>query len=172
MTATDLRTHAEEIQEQFSDQLDLTVEDVEERLDTLVNEYKVPTSEARRSVINTYLDEAGMDRDQFGGGGNERKQVGDIDAAEEWIDLKAKVVDLWDPRSDAVAQVDPLLGGVDVADLLALVAAAAELVAVHPGIVQVGVDDAPAGLGGGHLVLVDQRIESLSDVVDVDVELV
>ena len=109
MTATDLRTHAEEIQEQFSDQLDLTVADVEERLDTLVNEYKVPTSEARRSVINTYLDEAGMDRDQFGGGGNERKQVGDIDAAEEWIDLKAKVVDLWDPRSDAVAQVG-LLG--------------------------------------------------------------
>ena len=109
MTATDLRTHAEEIQEQFSDQLDLTVEDVEERLDTLVNEYKVPTSEARRSVINTYLDEAGMDRDQLGGGGNERKQVGDVDAAEEWIDLKAKVVDLWDPRSDAVAQVG-LLG--------------------------------------------------------------
>ena len=109
MTATDLRTHAEEIQEQFSDQLDLTVADVEERLDTLVNEYKVPTSEARRSVINTYLDEAGMDRDQLGGGGNERKQVGDIDTAEEWIDLKAKVVDLWDPRSDAVAQVG-LLG--------------------------------------------------------------
>ncbi|PSP92097.1 replication factor A [Halobacteriales archaeon QS_4_66_20] len=109
MTATDLRTHAEEIQEQFSDQLDLTVEDVEERLDTLVNEYKVPTSEARRSVINTYLDEAGMDRDQLGGGGNERKQVGDVDTAEEWIDLKAKVVDLWDPRSDAVAQVG-LLG--------------------------------------------------------------
>jgi replication factor A1 len=104
-----LRTHAEEIQEQFSDQLDLTVEDVEERLDTLVNEYKVPTSEARRSVINTYLDEAGMDRDQLGGGGNERKQVGDVDTAEEWIDLKAKVVDLWDPRSDAVAQVG-LLG--------------------------------------------------------------
>ncbi|PSQ64068.1 MAG: replication factor A [Halobacteriales archaeon SW_8_66_22] len=109
MTATDLRTHAEEVQEQFSDQLDLTVADVEERLDTLVNEYKVPTSEARRSVINTYLDEAGMDRDQLGGGGNERKQVGDIDTAEEWIDLKAKVVDLWDPRSDAVAQVG-LLG--------------------------------------------------------------
>ncbi|PSP45357.1 replication factor A [Halobacteriales archaeon QH_6_66_25] len=109
MTATDLRTHAEEIQEQFSDQLDLTVADVEERLDTLVNEYKVPTSEARRSVINTYLDEAGMDRDQLGGGGNERKQVGDVDTAEEWIDLKAKVVDLWDPRSDAVAQVG-LLG--------------------------------------------------------------
>jgi len=111
MTETDLRTHAEEIHEQFSDQLDITVEDVQERLETLVNEYKVPTSEARRSVVNTYLDDAGMDRDALrgGGGGNERKSIADIDSAEEWIDLTAKVVDLWDARSDAVAQVG-LLG--------------------------------------------------------------
>ena len=110
MTETDLRTHAEDIHEQFSDRLDLTVEEVEERLETLVNEYKVPTSEARRSVVNTYLDEAGMDRDELGGGGgNEQKEIGDIDSPEEWIDLTAKVVDLWDAQSDAVAQVG-LLG--------------------------------------------------------------
>ena len=111
MTETDLRTHAEDIHEQFSDRLDLTVEEVQERLDTLVNEYKVPTSEARRSVINTYLDEAGMDRDDLGGGGggNERKDIADVDSPEEWIDLTAKVVDLWDAQSDAVAQVG-LLG--------------------------------------------------------------
>jgi len=110
MTETDLRTHAEEIHEQFSDRLDLTVDEVHERLDTLVNEYKVPTSEARRSVVNTYLDEAGMDRDELGGsGGNERKPVADVDKPEEWIDITAKVVELWEPRSDAVAQVG-LLG--------------------------------------------------------------
>jgi len=110
MTETDLRTHAEEIHEQFSDQLEITVDQVAERLDTLVNEYKVPTSEARRSVINTYLDEAGMERDELGGGGdNERKSIADIDSPEEWIDVTAKVVELWDARSDAVAQVG-LLG--------------------------------------------------------------
>ncbi|WP_340101935.1 replication factor A [Salinibaculum salinum] len=110
MTETDLRTHAEEIHDQFSDRLDLTVEGVQERLETLVNEYKVPVSEARRSVTNTYLDDAGMDRDDLmGGGGNETKEVTDIDAAEEWIDITAKVVELWDARSDAVAQVG-LLG--------------------------------------------------------------
>jgi replication factor A1 len=110
MTETDLRTHAEEIHEQFSDRLDLTVDEVHERLDTLVNEYKVPTSEARRSVVNTYLDEAGMDRDELGGsGGNERKPVTDVDKPEEWINITAKVVELWEPRSDAVAQVG-LLG--------------------------------------------------------------
>jgi replication factor A1 len=108
---TDLRTHADEIHEQFADQLDLDVEDVEERLETLVEEYKVPVDEARRSVTNTYLDEAGMDRDDLGGGGggNEHKDAADIDKAEEWVDMTAKVVELWDPRSDAVAQVG-LLG--------------------------------------------------------------
>ncbi|MBV0925603.1 replication factor A [Halomicroarcula limicola] len=111
MSDSDLRTHAEEVHEQFSDQLDLDVEDVEERLDTLVNEYKVPMSEARRSVVNTYLDEAGMDRDQLGGGsgGNEQVQVSDVDSPEEWVDMRVTVVDLWDPRADAVAQVG-LLG--------------------------------------------------------------
>ena len=106
---TDLRTHASEIHEQFSDRLDLSVEDVEERLDTLVNEYKVPVSEARRSVVNTYLDEAGMERDDLGGGGNEQVQVADINAPEEWVDITGKVVELWEARSDAVAQVG-LLG--------------------------------------------------------------
>ena len=107
---TDLRTHAEEIHEQFADQLDVDVDTVEERLDTLVNEYKVPLDEARRSVTSTYLDEAGMERDELAsGGGNERVQISSVDAPEEWIDLTAKVVELWEPNSDAVAQVG-LLG--------------------------------------------------------------
>ena len=110
MTETDLRTHAEDIHEQFSDRLDITVEEVHDRLETLVDEYKVPTSEARRSVTNTYLDEAGIERDDLsGGGGNEQKDVADIDSPEEWVDVTVKVVDLWDATSDAVAQVG-LLG--------------------------------------------------------------
>jgi replication factor A1 len=105
-----LRTHADEIHEQFSDQLDITVDDVEDRLETLVNEYKVPLDEARRSVTSTYLDEAGMERDELtSGGGNERVQISSVDAPEERIDLTAKVVELWEPNSDAVAQVG-LLG--------------------------------------------------------------
>ena len=50
---TDVQQHAEQIHDQFSDELDITVGDVEERLDTLVNEYKVPTDEARRSVTSS-----------------------------------------------------------------------------------------------------------------------
>jgi ssDNA-binding replication factor A large subunit len=109
MTETDLRTHAAEIHDQFSDRIDVSAEEIQERLETLVESYKVPVDEARRSVTNTYLDEAGMDRDDIAGSGNETKQIGGIDSAEEWLDVTAKVVDLWEPQSDAVAQVG-LLG--------------------------------------------------------------
>lgn len=109
---TDLRTHAEEIAEQFSDHLDVSVDEIEERLENIVNEYKVPVDEARRSVVNSYLDEAGLERDELGGGaGSDNKDaaIEDVDSDGEWIDLTVKVVDLWDPNSDAVAQVG-LLG--------------------------------------------------------------
>jgi len=107
----DLQRHAAEIHDQFSDQLDITVEEVQDRLETLVDEYKVPADEARRSVVSTYLDEAGMDRDQLGGGsgGNASVLVGEIDEDEQWVDLRVQVADLWEPRSDAVSQVG-LLG--------------------------------------------------------------
>jgi len=108
---SDLRDHAEDVHEQFSDHIDISVDDVEERLQTLVGEYKVPIDEARRSVTSHYLDEAGMERDALGGGSgsNDHVQVADVEEDERWIDVTAKVVDLWDPRSDAVAQVG-LLG--------------------------------------------------------------
>ncbi len=107
---TELRRHAEEIAEQFSDHLDVSPDDVEERLDNLVSEYKVPVDEARRSVVNSYLDEAGLERDAINtGGGAQLVQVADIDTAEDWVNLKAKVVDLWDPGHESISQVG-LLG--------------------------------------------------------------
>ncbi|KZN25169.1 MULTISPECIES: replication factor A [unclassified Haladaptatus] len=106
---TDVRQHAEEIHEQFSDHLDVTVDDVASRLDSLVNEYKVPMEEARRSVTSHYLDEAGLERDEIRTGGTSDVHVEDIETDEQWVDLTAKVVDLWDPRSDSVGQVG-LLG--------------------------------------------------------------
>lgn len=108
---TNVQQHAEEIHEQFSDQLDITVEDIEARLNTLVNEYQVPANEARRSVVSTYLEKAGIERDELdgGSGGNPDTQAADIDEPEQWIDMTAKVVELWEPRSDSVAQVG-LLG--------------------------------------------------------------
>ncbi|SDQ83662.1 replication factor A1 [Halopelagius longus] len=108
-TMSDLRTHAAEIAEQFSDHLDVDEDDVEERLQNLVDEYRVPVDEARRSVVNSYLDEAGLERDELGRGGSEETLLADIDEDEQWVDVTAKVVDLWEPRSDSISQVG-LLG--------------------------------------------------------------
>ncbi|KDE60172.1 replication factor A [Halostagnicola sp. A56] len=106
---SDVRQHAEDIHDQFSDHLDITVDDVEERLTTLVDEYKVPVDEGRRSVTNHYLEEAGLEREDIARGGSEAVNVEDIDEEEQWVDITAKVIELWDPRSDSVAQVG-LLG--------------------------------------------------------------
>ena len=132
MTETDLRTEATEIHDQFSDQLEVTVDEIESRLDTLVNEYKVPTSEARRSVTNTYLDEAGMDRDELTGG-NERAEIADIDSPEEWVDITAKVVDLRDADSDAIAQAGTLGDETGTVDFVAW--SKSDLPALEEGVV-------------------------------------
>ena len=106
---TDLRQHADEIHEQFSDTLDVGVDEIHSRLETLVSEYRVPVEEARRSVVSTYLDEADMDREDLSGGSSQSASVADVDAPEEWLDLTVKVVDLWEPGADSIAQVG-LLG--------------------------------------------------------------
>lgn len=45
---SDVRQHADDIHDQFSDHIDVSVDDITERLTTLVDEYKVPMDEARR----------------------------------------------------------------------------------------------------------------------------
>jgi replication factor A1 len=106
---SELRQEAEAIAEQFSDHTDVDPDDVEERLATLVDEYRVPLDEARRSVTNSYLEDAGMERDELGRGGSESVLVDEIDEDEQWVDLRVKLVDLWEPRSDSISQVG-LLG--------------------------------------------------------------
>ena len=102
---SELRQEAEAIAEQFSDHLDVDADEIEERLATLVDEYRVPLDEARRSVTNSYLDDAGMERDELGRGGSESVLVNEIDEDEQWVDLRVELVDLWEPRSDSISQV-------------------------------------------------------------------
>jgi replication factor A1 len=107
---SDVRQDARELHERFSEHLDVTEDEIAERLDTLISEYKVPKEEARRSVESHYLEEAGLDRDELGaGGGNPTVQVEDIEEDEQWVDLTGKVVDLWEPGHESIGQVG-LLG--------------------------------------------------------------
>jgi replication factor A1 len=89
----DVQSHAKETHDQFADQMDITIEEIEERLDTLVNEYQALIEEARRSVTSSYYDEADADPESVGDA-NEQREIGSINTAEEWIDITVKVVEL------------------------------------------------------------------------------
>lgn len=103
---TDVRSQAEALHEELSDHIDIAIEDIEERLETLVSEYQVPMDEARRSVRRHYLDEAGVDRDEVQTtGGSQEINLAEIDTPDEWVDVTVKVVELWDPRNDSIDQV-------------------------------------------------------------------
>lgn len=99
------------IVEQFQNNADIEVdpENVEERVTTLIDEYQVPKAEARRSVVSHLLDEHEVDRDAFysqsGSDGNDLVGCGEIETAEQWVDLEAEVAQLWEPTSDSIAQV-------------------------------------------------------------------
>lgn len=104
--AEEIREHAESVQDELSAHVEIPVDEIADRLTTLVDEYKVPVDEARRSVQRHYLDEAGVEGEVVqSGGGSQDVNLGDIDRAEEWVDVTVKLVDLWDPRSESVAQV-------------------------------------------------------------------
>jgi replication factor A1 len=64
--------------------------------------------EARQSVISTYLDGTDADRDDLQSD-NQAVNLVDITEPDQWVDLTAKVVELWEPRSDSIDQVG-LLG--------------------------------------------------------------
>jgi replication factor A1 len=73
----------------------VSVSDVADSLDELINDFKVGEDEAERTVRNQY--------DAFQSG-NEEIGVGNIDSEGEWYDIEVQVLDLWDSDADAVGQ--------------------------------------------------------------------
>ena len=108
MTDHDLQAEAADLHEQLPPTANLSQDDIKEKLNTLVGEYQVPLDEARRSVRNSLTEETDAEQGDFDGQ-DQAAVVEDIDEAEQWVDLTAKVVELWEPRSDSIAQVG-LLG--------------------------------------------------------------
>jgi replication factor A1 len=72
-----------------------SVEEIEGRLAKMHEEYRVPLEEAVTSV-----------RDNLGVWGNDEvTDLENVEGDENWYNLEVKVVDLWEPRSDSMAQV-------------------------------------------------------------------
>ncbi len=84
--------------------------EIENKLEQLVNQYKVPPEEARRNVINSLLKKHNLQKsDFFTPRETPQVKASDIKEDGKWVTLRAKVVQLWDANQESIAQVG-LLG--------------------------------------------------------------
>ncbi|QLC35643.1 hypothetical protein EFA46_015390 (plasmid) [Halarchaeum sp. CBA1220] len=101
--------------------VDVPASTVQERI-AAMQEFSVPLEEATTTTVRTLTTEYGLDDGHlsedisalagFGGAASgshafERVMLGDIAdlGPEEWVDVRAQVVDLWEPKHDSMRQV-------------------------------------------------------------------
>ncbi|MEM2727067.1 MAG: replication protein A [Archaeoglobaceae archaeon] len=89
----------EDIYEKFKS-YGVTKKEIESRLKLLLFEFKVPEEEARRTIIN------GLRKNYNIAKGDLKTSLIKISEIEpnKWVSLKAKVIQLWEPNSPAIAQ--------------------------------------------------------------------
>jgi replication factor A1 len=100
---------ARELKDKFSSMgADVPLKEIEGKLDLLVNQYKVPEDEARRTVYNQYARDLKLQKPQAGGD-SQTVKIKDINKDGQWVSLKAKVVQLWENEKASISQIG-LLG--------------------------------------------------------------
>ena len=107
-----MKQTAESIRERFLKLgIDVSLEDIESRLDELITKFKVPTNEAQRSVTNYFLNKYSIPKNEFYTRQAEPQLTKIIGISEngQWANLKAKVIQLWENTHDSISQVG-LLG--------------------------------------------------------------
>lgn len=78
--------------------------EIEKSFNTMVKKFRVPEQEAFRGVLNSFLKKNGLSPAKMIVKNSVLVKVGDITKAEEWVDLKVKVVEIWDSTSDTISQ--------------------------------------------------------------------
>jgi replication factor A1 len=104
-----LKELVEQISARFLEQgVKIPASEIEQRLHSLVDDFKVPTEEARRSVVSYY---SKLHPKQGSASSKEviYSKIKDINAEDRWISVRVRVVRLWEPNSQSIAQVG-LLG--------------------------------------------------------------
>ena len=98
----------EQIRKRFLE-LDVNIEsgEIERRLRDLTERFKVPGPEAQRSVVSYFLREHKIKREDYYStpDGAAPVRISDIDQAEQWVNLHAKVTQLWESTSPAIDQI-------------------------------------------------------------------
>ncbi len=85
-------------------------EEIETKLDQLINKFKVPPEEARRNVINYFLKQHNIPRTEFfAPRETPLVKAADIKEDGKWVTLRGKVIQLWESNQESISQVG-LLG--------------------------------------------------------------
>ncbi len=99
---------AQEISARFNELgVEIPIGEIEERLDKMINKFKVPKEEARRSVVNYFLKSYNINRNEFYTGQSD-SPVENISGATEdgkWLGVRGKVIQLWDNSHESISQV-------------------------------------------------------------------
>ena len=121
---------AKEMRKKFSELgADVPQKEIESKLDLLVNQYRVPEEEARRTVFNQYVRDLKLQRPTQSD--SPLTKVKDITSDGKWISLKAKVVQLWENEKASIAQIGLL--GDDTGTIKFVCFAKSDLPAVEEG---------------------------------------
>ena len=100
---------SESIRDKFSELgHDIDVNEVASRVDTLVNQFKVPAEEAEKSVVSYFLRKLGVERSEYYTGYGENPTMSIADLPNEdgiWVNLRIKVADIWENTSEYMQQV-------------------------------------------------------------------
>ncbi len=103
-----IKETAKQIEERFGKMdIKIPINEIESRLEKLVNEFKVPADEAHRSVVNYFLKEYNIPRGDFYTQNGEAStiKVNEITTDGKWVNLTAKVAQLWDNNHESIDQV-------------------------------------------------------------------
>ncbi|WP_370573369.1 replication protein A [Methanomethylovorans sp.] len=113
--------------------VDIPAEKIEERLEKLIVKFKVPQEEAKRSVVNFFIKEYSIPKEKFYGGQGETSfsKVSDILEDGKWVNIKVKVVQLWENTHGSISQVGLLADETGTIKFISW--AAAEVPAVEEG---------------------------------------
>jgi replication factor A1 len=108
---------AEQIYDDINDESEVTLDEVEESVRLMVQEYKVAESEVPNAVLSNLAEKHGLEKEDLVGAQDEDEEVpdaeemtakkinlGDIDEPEKWVTVEGLVEQLWDVKSDAVSQ--------------------------------------------------------------------
>lgn len=82
--------------------IEVPEEEITSRLKKLIEDFRVPEGEARRSVLNYFLKEHGVM--PLARASSEKVKVSEIAGPGRWVEIEVKVLDLWEPATEAISQ--------------------------------------------------------------------